>query len=117
MKVGIGFGRLLSRSMVVVALLLSQFIAGCGGGGGGGDTGGGLSSVDLLAIDFSCVETSAQAGGSITVTDTVTNVGVEAVGQFDVGLYLSTDSVISITDTLIASRTVSSLGESIPIRR
>ena len=52
---------------------------------------------------------SAGTGEYITITNTVTNQGVTTAGAFWVGLYLSTDNVITTDDTFLGSRSVNGL--------
>lgn len=64
---------------------------------------------DLTIPDISVSNTKLLPGGSIYVHDTVYNQGFIAAGSFDVDLYLSTDSVVTTSDTWIGKRTVTSL--------
>ncbi len=52
---------------------------------------------------------SATRGSPITIANTVTNQGAGSAASFSVGLYLSTDAVITTSDTRIGTRSVSSL--------
>jgi len=55
--------------------------------------------------------TSAKTGAKILVVDRVQNVGTAPIGTgFSVGLYLSTDNVITTSDILLGSRPVGLLG-------
>jgi hypothetical protein len=49
------------------------------------------------------------AGGVLDVYDTVSNPGYAAAGSFAIGVYRSTDSVVTIGDTLAAVRSLPSL--------
>ncbi|HEY9173699.1 MAG TPA: CARDB domain-containing protein, partial [Verrucomicrobiae bacterium] len=52
---------------------------------------------------------SAATGASINLTNAVANGGTGGAGSFIVGLYLSTDAVITTNDLRLATRTVTSL--------
>jgi hypothetical protein len=67
-------------------------------------------AVDLpdLTVTLVSAPANAGAGTAITVSDTVT-ASVGSVGQFMVSFYLSTDDVITTSDTYLGSRSVSSL--------
>lgn len=52
----------------------------------------------------------AEPGSAISVANTVQNVGTAAAGGFRVGIYLSTDPVITTADALMGTRTVAGLG-------
>jgi subtilase family serine protease len=71
---------------------------------------------DLVAesVTFGAVE--VQAGQAIPVDDTVRNVGLEPSGAFRVGVYLSTDTLVTPSDVLIGQRQVLGLevGEADP---
>lgn len=64
---------------------------------------------DLVASAVSFGATAIDAGQPLTVSNTVENQGLVAAGAFRVGIYISTDSVISTADLLLGERTVSSL--------
>lgn len=51
----------------------------------------------------------AVTGGPLTLTDTVKNQGPGKGGSFYVGLYLSSDAIITTSDTRVGSRSVSAL--------
>ncbi len=55
---------------------------------------------------------SSARGSSITVANTARNQGVGESGSFSVGIYLSTDNVITTSDRLIGSRSISNLAAS-----
>lgn len=63
---------------------------------------------DLVA-DNLVAPASALAGSSITVTDTVQNVGSMTAEDFLVGLYLSRDRTLDAGDILLGSRAVSAV--------
>jgi hypothetical protein len=67
-----------------------------------------------LGIDLAISEVSGPAnavtGQTITLPNTVQNLGSDNAGPFNVGLYLSTDAVIETNDVLLTTRGVSSLG-------
>jgi len=91
-----------------VAGILCLLLSACGGGGGGGGSGP-ASSIDLRVTSFTA-SNSGTAGSSISVSDTVTNGGSTAAGPFDIGIYLSTNDVISTSDTrLMSFRSVNGL--------
>lgn len=70
-----------------------------------------IANVDLVMTVVSTTSTSAKVGTSITVSNTEKNQGTQAttISNNVVGIYLSTDATITTADTLIGSRTVSSL--------
>lgn len=49
-------------------------------------------------------------GGLITVSDSIRNQGFADAGNFDVSVYISADSMVTTSDTLIGTRNVASLG-------
>ena len=49
-------------------------------------------------------------GNPFIVTNVVSNIGVAAAPRFTVGLYISTDNIITVDDELMAVRTINSLG-------
>src|SRR5207249_203786 len=51
----------------------------------------------------------ARAGSTITLADTVYNVGTARAGTFSVGFYISTDETITTADTRIGTRVVGGL--------
>ncbi len=66
---------------------------------------------DLIVTAVSSSVSQAKLGQSLTVTNTVQNQGSAAITKsFSVRVYLSTDSTITTSDTVLATRTVSSLG-------
>lgn len=67
-----------------------------------------VSNVDLTMISFSGPN-SGVTGGKTTLSDTVTNKGTETSGAFYLSYYLSTDNVITSSDTGIGWRYVVSL--------
>jgi len=48
-------------------------------------------------------------GGVITVSDTIRNEGFADAGSFDISVYVSPDATVTTADTLIGTRTVTSL--------
>jgi subtilase family serine protease len=66
---------------------------------------------DLVAseITFSPTSVAPGAGGVIQIDDLVQNVGPVPSGAFRIGVYLSDNSVISPSDVLLGSRTLTSL--------
>ena len=96
--------------------------AGCGasGGGGGGGGGGGIAppggtgpGPDLAVTDVTFSPTTLIAGEAITTSDTVENHGDQGAAGFQIGVYLSTDAVITPADVLLGFRTVGSLGSGV----
>ncbi|MEZ6013805.1 MAG: CARDB domain-containing protein [Planctomycetota bacterium] len=67
---------------------------------------------DLVAaeVSFSPSSVVPGAGGVLQVDQLVRNIGPVAATEFRVGVYLSDNSVISASDVLLGSRTLSSLG-------
>jgi uncharacterized repeat protein (TIGR01451 family) len=63
---------------------------------------------DLIAVTVSS-PTTAKLGQTIKITSTVKNQGYATARNFYVGVYLSSDLVITSSDTLIGTRLVSSL--------
>src|SRR5262249_52517809 len=54
----------------------------------------------------------AVTGGSIRITNTIENVGMaDIVSTFNVGIYISTDPSITLTDRLVAARNVPGLAQ------
>lgn len=64
---------------------------------------------NLVVQSFSFSPVSADTGTPITVADTIANIGPGAAGSFDIGVYLSTDAVITRDDVRIATRTLAAL--------
>lgn len=64
---------------------------------------------DLIVSSISVSDTKLVPGGVIYVHDTVYNQGFAAAGSFDIGVYLSPDPAVTSNDTLIGTRSVSSL--------
>ena len=67
------------------------------------------SHPDLVVESVGFSPSSVEAGQTITVSDVVRNGGVEPSGSFRVGIYLSSDALITTADLLIGQRSVSSL--------
>mgnify|MGYP001559809248 CR=1 FL=1 len=65
-----------------------------------------VRDVDLVMTEVSTSATSIQIGNPFTITNTVTNQGTTATSysSFRIGLYLSTDEVITASDTEIGYR-------------
>jgi hypothetical protein len=63
-----------------------------------------------LDVTVFTAPSSVQPGESITVPNTVQNIGNASSGDFRVGIYFSSDSTCNTSDTLLASRAVGSLG-------
>jgi len=64
---------------------------------------------DLIMLSISG-PTAGVKGSTVNLTDTVKNQGVGSIGASYVGYYLSTDSVITQSDTLVGSRYIANLG-------
>ncbi len=62
-----------------------------------------------LVVDYASASSSGLPGGIIWASDTVRNQGFVSAGTFTVSLYLSANAAVTTGDTLIGSRTVSSL--------
>jgi large repetitive protein len=75
----------------------------------------GLGVIDIvlgpdLVVTSMTGPASAPAGGSLSVTNTVVNTGSgQANISFRVGVYLSTDNIITLTDTLLNNRFINSM--------
>lgn len=65
---------------------------------------------DLAPTSLSFSPSSVESGQQVTVSDTVTNLGLGDAGSFQVGIYLSSDPEITSGDTLIGLRSVPELG-------
>lgn len=65
---------------------------------------------DLVIEAVSTPASQVLSGGTLQVLHTVRNEGTLSSAGFQVGIYLSTDNVITTEDTLIGQRTVFSLG-------
>jgi hypothetical protein len=63
--------------------------------------------LDITALS---APSSAQPGDSISVSNTVQNIGNATAGAFRVGLYLSTDTACTTGDTFLGSRSLTGLG-------
>ncbi len=65
---------------------------------------------DLSMGTFTVSPTSVQAGDSITLSNSVTNIGsADITDSFTVRYYLSTDSTVTTGDTWLATRTIGGL--------
>ncbi|MEL6431542.1 MAG: CARDB domain-containing protein [Planctomycetota bacterium] len=64
---------------------------------------------DFVVDSVSFGPSAVVAGGTIDVSHVVTNVGVEASGSFRVGVYLSSDPVVTASDFLLGQRPVTGL--------
>lgn len=64
---------------------------------------------NLVVQSFTFTPASVDTGTPIDVVDTIANTGPGAAGSFDIGVYLSTDVVITRDDTRIATRTLAAL--------
>jgi large repetitive protein len=103
-------------------LLSSLGLAACGGGGeapqlGGtgssagdtpGDTPGGILA-DLFVETLSASSATVEAGGSLSVQDSVRNAGQTAAGASVLAVYLSTDESLDDDDVLLGTRGVPAL--------
>jgi hypothetical protein len=70
---------------------------------------GNVSQPDLILENF-WFQGAGMPGGIINVSDTVRNQGFADAGSFDVSVYISNDATVTTADTLIGTRTVTSLG-------
>lgn len=68
-----------------------------------------VQDVDLVMTAVNTPTTTVPAGKSVTITDTVKNQGTSTAIGFAVGLYLSTDPIMTTADTLLAGRSGLSL--------
>ena len=96
-------------SAVPLLALCACFGGGGGGGGAPGGSGGGTALADLELELVAFAPPAADAGSTISVSDTLVNTGAVAAANARVGVYLSTDGVISAGDRLLGFRTVASL--------
>lgn len=64
---------------------------------------------DLVATSFSATPTSLDPGASIGVSYTISNSGTAASAASTANFYLSTDSTISTTDTLLGSADIAAI--------
>ncbi len=69
-----------------------------------------LPNLRPVSIDFTPNVVNVQEGDLLTISEEVENVGTDASASFRVGVYLSTNSVVTPSDLLIASRLVTALG-------
>jgi len=69
-----------------------------------------LPNLRPKTIDFSPTVVNVDEGDLLHVSESVENVGTAAAGAFRVGVYLSTNSVVTPSDVLITSRMVTALG-------
>lgn len=99
-------------------LLSSLALAACGGGGeapqpagtGGsaGDTPGGTLA-DLFVETLTATPSNLEAGGSLSVQDSVRNAGQTAAGTSQLAVYLSSDDALDDDDLLLGMRAVPAL--------
>ena len=76
---------------------------------GSGGTGTGTDLPDLTADDIKISDTTLAAGDSATVTFDIHNIGTGNAGASNVGIYLSTNDVISTSDTLLTTKALGTL--------
>jgi subtilase family serine protease len=69
-----------------------------------------LPNLRPVAIDFTPNVVNVQDGDLLTISEEVENIGTEPSAAFRVGVYLSTNSVVTPADVLITSRVVTALG-------
>ena len=67
------------------------------------------SHPDLVVDSVGFSPSSVEAGQTITVSDVVRNSGLEPSSSFRVGIYLSSDALVTTADLLIGQRSVSAL--------
>ncbi|MCA8980016.1 MAG: hypothetical protein H6831_16720 [Planctomycetes bacterium] len=99
-------------------LLSSLGLAACGGGGeaplsggtGGSadDTPGGILA-DLVVEALTASPAVVEAGGSLSVQDSVRNLGNTAAGASELAIYLSTDESLDDEDVMLGTRSVPAL--------
>lgn len=102
---------------VRACFLASLLLGSCGGGGGGGgDPGGSIAppgaggpGPELRLTDVAFSPAFLTAGDPLTVSDTVANDGDQAASNFQVGVYLSADALVTPSDVLLGFRTIASL--------
>ena len=99
-------------------LLSSLGLAACGGGGEapqlggtGGSSGGatGSNQADLVVDALSGSPLTIEAGGSLSVEDSVRNAGGGAAGPSQLAVYLSVDVAFDSGDLLLGTRSVAAL--------
>jgi hypothetical protein len=66
-----------------------------------------VAGADLIESNFSVLTTAPGSGGSVSVSDTITNQGLGIAGSSSTGFYLSTDG--KTLGTLLKTRTVNTL--------
>lgn len=64
---------------------------------------------DVTPVSLSFAPSVVEAGGTITIADEVTNQGVVAAPPFHIGIYLSSNEVLSVSDVLVGERWVEGL--------
>lgn len=67
-------------------------------------------TVDFTASNVSATPTMASAGGSLSITRTITNGGSSTAGSFQVTYVLSTNSNFDLNDQVIGTETIATLG-------
>lgn len=83
-------------------------LAACGGGSGGGGGSGsdGSTSSDLVVKSMSVGDAIWSDSGSTSVTLSIWNKGTGTAPASTAGIFISTDSTISVTDTLIGTEAI-----------
>jgi subtilase family serine protease len=69
-----------------------------------------LPNLKPVKIEFSPTVVNVDEGDLLKITDVVENAGSAAASQFRVGVYLSPNAVLSVSDVLLSSRVVTALG-------
>jgi len=70
---------------------------------------GPLADLEAISMQLASASVEPALGETIDVFEAVENTGVVAAGSFRIGVYLSTDSVVTSLDTLLGSRSVLAL--------
>lgn len=101
-----------SAALLAVALVAACGGSGGGSGGGGGSSGGGggpSDAPDLVVALVAFDPPQVTAGATLSVSDTVSNIGTRAASNVRVGIYLSSDASVTATDRLLGFRSIASL--------
>lgn len=69
-----------------------------------------LPDIDLELSSFSSSDSTGAAGDSVTLSGYVYNYGTDASGAFTLGFYLSANRTFEAGDTLLATKSMGSLG-------
>lgn len=91
------------RSLAAVLLIAAGAGMGTSCGGGGGSSAAAATGVDLAALGVTPSTWSLEAGSSVVVTVEVANQGTLPSAPFEVGVYLSADTVRDAQDVRLLS--------------